>query len=86
MEDESSVSGDNKVVEGTQNRCDRDQALTTLNLLEKGAKRAFLEDELGVEETKNILDQITRARESCQAGDSNACEILNSLVQNLTNP
>ena len=64
--------------------CDRDRVLSTLGIVEKGAKQAFLDNELGVEETKTILDQIRQAKEACEAGDENACVVLDNLMSRLT--
>lgn len=64
--------------------CDRQQVLMTLRLMEKGTKQAFLDNELGVEDTKIILDRVRQAREACEAGSENACVVLDSLMDKLT--
>ena len=64
--------------------CDRQRVLRTLRVMEKGTKQAFLDDELGVEDTKVILDRVRQAREACEAGDQNACVVLDALMDELT--
>ncbi|MBA7711580.1 hypothetical protein ES703_120546 [subsurface metagenome] len=64
--------------------CDKEEALRTMRLLEKGTRQAFLDGELGVEDTKIRLDEIEEARKHCEAGDINACQVLDVLVVGLT--
>jgi len=64
--------------------CDKEEALRTMRLLEKGTRQAFLDGELGVEDTKTRLDQIEEAKERCEAGDVSACQVLDVLVAGLT--
>ena len=58
--------------------------LSTIGIVEKGAKQAFLDNELEIEETKIILDEIRHAKEVCKAGDNDACAVLDSLMSRLT--
>ena len=64
--------------------CNKEQALRTIRLLEKGSRQAFLDGEISVEDTKVMLDRVEEARERCEAGDVNACLVLNELVAKLT--
>ena len=64
--------------------CNREQALRTIRLLEKGSRQAFLDGEISVEETEAMLNRVEEARERCEAGDVNACIVLNELVAKLT--
>ncbi len=64
--------------------CTREQALRTMCLLEKGTRQAFLDGEVNVEDTYEILGRVKEARERCEAGDVNACLVLNELVIRLT--
>ena len=64
--------------------CDRDRVLSTIGIVEKGAKQAFLDNELEIGETKRILDEIRQAKEACQAGDEDACAVLDGLMSRLT--
>ena len=64
--------------------CDREHALRTMRLLERGTRQAFLDGELAIEDTKLILDQVKEAKERCEAGDVNACVALKELVVGLT--
>lgn len=64
--------------------CDPEQVEKALHIIEIGTKHAFLDDELGVEETKTILDRIQQAREACESGNQNACSALNDLMNELT--
>ena len=84
MADELQVPEDKGDEQRPQTVCDRDRVLSTLGIVEKGAKQAFLDNELGVEETKTILDQIRQAKEACEAGDENACAVLDNLMSRLT--
>ena len=63
--------------------CNREQALRTIRLLEKGTRQAFLDGEVSVEGTKAILDRVKEAKERCTAGDVNACLVLDELVTGL---
>jgi len=63
--------------------CDKEQALLTMRLLEKGTRQAFLDGELGVKETSAKLDQINQAKKRCQAGDVSACRVLSELLDGL---
>ena len=81
---ESQVRGEKAEEPRSQGECDQQRVLNTLSLIEKGAKQAFLDNELGIEETKSILDEIGQAKEACQAGDENACVVLDSLMSRLT--
>ncbi len=64
--------------------CRREWALRTIGFLETGARQAFLAGEVGVEDTKTILSQMKKAKESCQSGDVNACEVLAQLTADLS--
>lgn len=64
--------------------CNREQVLRTMRLLEKGSQQAFLDGEISVEDTKRILDRVKEAKERCEAGDVNACLVLDELVAQLT--
>ena len=64
--------------------CITEEALKTMRLLEKGTRLAFLDGELGVEDTKLRLDEIEKSRKRCEAGDINACQVLDELVAGLT--
>ena len=64
--------------------CDPRQVLKAMNLLETGVRQAFLDGEFGVEDTKDILNQIAEARKRCEAGDVAVCSVLNELVTKLT--
>jgi len=64
--------------------CDKEHALRTMRLLERGARQAFLDGELGIEDTKLILDRVKEAKQRCEAGDVNSCLVLNELVTGLT--
>lgn len=63
--------------------CDPERVLRTLRVIEKGTRQAFLDDELGVEETKTILDRIREAKEACEGGDEDACIALDRLTDKL---
>ncbi len=64
--------------------CNKEEALRTMRLLEKGTRQAFLDGELSVEDTRTRLDQIEEAKERCEAGDVSACQVLGGLVAGLT--
>lgn len=64
--------------------CDKERALRTIGFLETGVRQAFLVGEVGVEDTKAILDQMKKARERCQSGDVNACQVLAQLTADLS--
>lgn len=68
----------------TEDVCDTEKALLTMSLLEKGTRQAFLDGELGVQETSASLDQIKEAKKRCEAGDVSACHILSELLGRLT--
>ena len=72
------------VIPAEERPCNREQALRTIRLLEKGGRQAFLDGEISVEDTKVMLGRVEEARESCEAGDINACLVLNELVAKLT--
>ena len=63
--------------------CNREQALRTIRLLEKGTRQAFLDGEVSVGDTEAILDRVKEAKERCMAGDVNACLVLDELVTGL---
>ena len=65
-------------------RCDRERALRTIGFLDTGVRQAFLAGEVGVEDTKTILDQMKKAKERCQSGDVNACQVLAQLTADLS--
>jgi len=67
-----------------EGKCNKEQALLTMRLLEKGTRQGFLDGELGVEETQARLDSIREARERCEAGDVNACLVMSDLLAGLT--
>jgi len=71
-------------VAAVEDECDKEHALRTLRLLEKGARQAFLDSELTIEDAKLILDQVKEAKEHCGAGDVSACVALRKLVTGLT--
>jgi hypothetical protein len=64
--------------------CRNEEALRMMHLLDKGTRQAFLDNELGVEDTKLRLNKIEEARKRCEAGDINACQVLEGLVAGLT--
>jgi len=64
--------------------CIREDPLRTLRLIDKGTRQAFLDDELGIDDTKSILDQINVTRAACETGDESACVLLGNLVDKLT--
>lgn len=68
----------------TKKECNKEEALRTIRLLEKGTRQAFLDGELGVEDTKGRLDQVEQAYKRCEAGDVDACEVLDGLMAGLT--
>jgi len=68
----------------TEEVCDKEQALLTMRLLEKGTRQAFIDGELGVEETSAKLNQIKEAKKRCETGDVSACLVLNELLGGLT--
>jgi len=72
------------VIPAEERPCNREQALRTIRLLEKGSRQAFLDGEISVEDTKVMLDRVEEARERCEAGDVNACLVLDGLVAQLT--
>lgn len=72
------------VIPGEEESCNREEALKTIRLLEKGSRQAFLDGEVSVEDTKRILDRVKEAKESCETGDVNACLVLDELVAQLT--
>ena len=84
MADELQVPEDKGDEQRPLTVCDRDRVLSTLGIVEKGAKQAFLDNELEIEETKTILDQIRQAKEACEAGDENACAVLDNLMSRIT--
>jgi len=64
--------------------CNKERALRTIGFLDTGVRQAFLAGEVGVEDTKTILDQMKKARERCQSGDVNACQVLAQLTAGLS--
>lgn len=72
------------VIPAEERSCNREQAMRTIRLLEKGSRQAFLDGEISVEDTKAILDRAKEAKEHCEAGDVNACLVLDELVAQLT--
>ena len=56
--------------------CNTAHALRTIRLLEKGARQAFLDGDVTVEDTKTILDRVKEANKRCETGNVNACLIL----------
>jgi len=72
------------VIPRAEQPCNKEQALRTIRLLEKGSRQAFLDGEISVEDTKVMLDRVEKAREHCEAGNVNACLVLNELVAKLT--
>ena len=85
MDNELPVEEKKREEQDIHSECDRRRVFSTLSLMEKGTKQAFLDNELGIEETKGILDEIRHAKEACQTGDENACIVLDSLMSKLTN-
>ena len=65
-------------------RCNREQAMRTMRLLEKGVRQAFLDGEVTVGDTEAILDRVNKAKERCESGDVSACEVLADLTTELT--
>lgn len=64
--------------------CNTAHVLRTIRLLEKGARQAFLDGDVTVDNTKAILDRVKEAKQHCKAGDVNTCLILQELVKGLT--
>ena len=58
--------------------------MRTIGFLETGVRQAFLAGEVGVEDTQTILDQMKKARERCQSGDVDACQVLAQLTADLS--
>lgn len=73
-----------EIAPGEIRRCRKGWALRTIGFLETGAREAFLAGKVGVEDTKAILEQTKKAKESCQSGDVNACEVLAQLTADLS--
>lgn len=63
--------------------CNGEQALQAMGLMERGARQAFLDGELGIEKTKQTLDRIKAARQACE-GDESACVVLHRLIDQMT--
>ena len=64
--------------------CNKEQALRTIDIIEKGARHAFLDGDVSAEDTMAILDRVREAKERCTVGDANACQILTELVNALS--
>jgi len=64
--------------------CNKEQALRTIDLIEKGARHAFLDGDVSTEDTELILHRVREAKERCTAGDANTCQVLTELVTALS--
>lgn len=76
MDEKDPKENEERMAIPTVNACSPKHALRTIRLLEKGARQAFLDGEVGLEDTKVILDRVKEAVQRCQAGDANACQVL----------
>lgn len=84
MQEKSLEKNRERPVATVEDECDKEHALRTMRLLERGTRHAFLDGELAIEDAKLILDQVKEAKEHCEAGDVNACVALKELVVGLT--
>jgi len=84
MVEERDMLEQNKEEQSLGGECSQERVMTTIKLLEKGVKRAFLDDELSVDETKGFLDEVEEAKEACESGNESACIVLARLMGRLT--
>lgn len=84
METKNLKKSEEEVTSPADEACNTAHALQTIRLLEKGARQAFLDGDVTVEDTKAILDRVKEAEQHCEAGDVSACLVLQELVKGLT--
>lgn len=65
-----------EVIAPKEEVCNTERVLRTMNLLERGARQAFLDGELSIEDTKDILGRVEEVKKRCEAGDIAVCSAL----------